>query len=167
MKRRLYLVFDNADHTRSAVNQLLVKRVELRNLHVVTNERQSVEGLPEASIFQKNDIRHSLIIGALIGALMGLGAAIAFHYALYMPYGPIAALITLIGAVFGAWAASMIGMTTPNVDLKPYQAAIDSGKYLLIADVQKERVDEISELMHRLHPEATQSGVEPIKPSFP
>ncbi len=167
MRRRLYLLFDNVDHTRSAVNQLLVKRVELRYLHVVANDKQNLSGLPEASIFQKNDIRHSLIVGALVGALMGLGAAIAFHYALFMPYGPLAALITLVGAVFGAWASSMIGITAPNVDLKPYQEAIDNGKFLLIADVEKERVEEVSKLMRKLHPEAMPSSVEPIKPSFP
>ena len=167
MRRRIYFLFADAAQTKSAVNQLLVKRVDIKHMHVVANDKQDLSGLPEASMLQKNDIRHSLILGGLIGAFLGIGAAIAFHHALYMPYGPLALLITLVGIIFGAWASSMIGMTTPNTELKSYQQDIDNGKFLLIADVEKERVEEIESLIRKLHPGSVRLSEEPIKPSFP
>jgi len=73
----------------------------------------------------------------------------------------------VVGALFGAWAASMIGISTPNTALKRFEAAIGEGRVLLMVDVPKDRVEEIQELVHRSHPEASDHGLEPTIPAFP
>jgi hypothetical protein len=76
-------------------------------------------------------------------------------------------IATVVGALFGAWAASMIGISTPNSALKRFEAAIGEGRVLLMVDVPKDRVEEIQELVHRIHPEASDHGLEPTIPAFP
>jgi len=74
---------------------------------------------------------------------------------------------TVIGAVFGAWAASLVAMSVPNTRLKPFQKAIDAGKILLMVDLPTSRIEEVQELVSRRHPEASAHGIEPTMPAFP
>ncbi len=74
---------------------------------------------------------------------------------------------TVIGAVFGAWASSLVAMSVPNTRLKPFQKAIDAGKILLMVDLPTSRIEEVQELVHRRHPEASAHGIEPTMPAFP
>jgi hypothetical protein len=76
-------------------------------------------------------------------------------------------IATVVGALFGAWAATMIGISTPNTALKRFEAAIGEGRVLLMVDVPKDRVEEIQALVHRSHPEASDHGLEPTMPAFP
>jgi hypothetical protein len=76
-------------------------------------------------------------------------------------------IATVVGALFGAWTATMIGISTPNTALKRFEAAIGEGRVLLMVDVPKDRVEEIQDLVHRSHPEASDHGLEPTMPAFP
>ena len=82
---------------------------------------------------------------------------------------PLAYLIdaAIIGAMFGAWAASLVAMSVPNSRPKAFQKEIEAGKLLLMVDVPPSRIQEIQDLVHRRHPEATAHGVEPTLPAFP
>jgi uncharacterized membrane protein len=73
----------------------------------------------------------------------------------------------LAGAGVGAWAGSLIGVSTANSRIKQFETAIESGQLLVLADVPKERVDEIEELVKSHLPEAVIEGTEPIIPAFP
>ena len=75
--------------------------------------------------------------------------------------------LSLAGAGVGAWISSMIGSDVPNSQLKEFQASIDAGQLLFMLDVPKVRVDEISELVKKHHPEAEIEGTEPTVPAFP
>jgi hypothetical protein len=76
-------------------------------------------------------------------------------------------LCTIGGTLFGAWASSMIGLSTPNTKLKQFEADFASGKILLMVDVPASRVEEIEALLARRHPEAADRGVDPTMPAFP
>jgi hypothetical protein len=73
----------------------------------------------------------------------------------------------VIGALVGAWASSMIGVSTPSNRLKRFQSALDQGQILLMVDVPKGRIEEIEARLQQLHPEARLEGVEPDIPAFP
>jgi len=45
----------------------------------------------------------------------------------------------------------MVGSSTPNPNLKPYQSAIDEGKILLMVDVPASRADEIASIANNDH----------------
>ena len=152
---RLYITFPDLIHTQRAVNSLLLKRVDIQHLGVIAKEGAPLGDLPQAPLSVRSDIRHSLIIGVLIGGLLGVGAGLFLHSQLNIGLTGYMILTTLIGAVFGAWAASMIGMIAPNSELLPFSADIEKGKLLLIVDVPIARVDEIKAIMGTRHPEAT------------
>ena len=77
------------------------------------------------------------------------------------------AVLGILGALFGAWAASMIGVSTPSHRLKRFEQAIEQGQLLLMVDVPRSRVREIEERLEALHPEARFGGVEANIPAFP
>ena len=167
MIRRLYYLFPDVDHAGQAVSHLLLKRINFKNMHVVAREDIPLGDLPEASIFLTKDIRHSIVVGLIGGALVGVGAGIAIHIVLEIEWGGVMIGAILIGALLGAWASSMIGMMIPNKDLDKFQTSIENGDLLLVLDVHKNRVDEIEASMKELHPEARFEGMEPKVPSFP
>jgi hypothetical protein len=170
MKRRLYVVLPDLASAIQTANDLLMARIEDRHMHFLGRRGMSLGGLHEASYFQKSDVRHALFLGAGIGALGGMLLGI------YLKLTPIGAfefgvgtflLATIGGTLFGAWASTLIGLSTPNSHLKPFQADIEAGKILLMVDVPAARVEEIEALLARRHPEAADKGIDPSMPAFP
>jgi hypothetical protein len=76
-------------------------------------------------------------------------------------------VIAIVGAAFGAWSSSLIGISTPSQRLARFQPAIEQGQILLMTDVPRARVDEIEARLQARHPEAHLEGVEPDIPAFP
>jgi len=107
-----------------------------------------------------------LAVGGGIGIVAGLVAIF------FPPAGVDLQLVTilltaLVGAAFGAWAASMVASSIPNSRLRAFESAITAGHILMMADVPSGRVNEIRELIAAHHPEAMGSGIEPTIPAFP
>jgi hypothetical protein len=73
----------------------------------------------------------------------------------------------IIGALFGAWVASMVGVAVPNSRLRQFAEVIEAGKLLLMADVPEHRVDEVRQRLNAQHPEAEDRGIDPHIPVFP
>jgi hypothetical protein len=170
MRRRLYVVLPDLASAIRTGNDLLMARIEDRHMHFLGQRGMSLGGLHEAGYLQKSDVRHALFLGAALGALGGLLLGI---YLNLTPIGDLTfgagtfLLATIGGTLFGAWASSMIGMSTPNSGLKAFEADITAGKLLLMVDVPVARVEEIESLLSRRHPEAVDRGVDPTRPAFP
>lgn len=170
MRRRLYFVLPDLGSAIRTANDLLLARIEDRYMHFLGRRGMSLGELHEANYFQKSDLRHSLQLGFMLGGCAGF--LIGIYIYLTPPDGMQLQLVTIliatvVGALFGAWAASMIGISTPNTALKRFDSQIGQGGVLLMVDVPKERVEEIQGLVHRSHPEASDHGLEPSIPAFP
>ena len=50
---------------------------------------------------------------------------------------------------------------------KRFDKEIGENRVLLMVDISAGRVEEIQELVHRRHPEASDHGIEPSMPAFP
>jgi hypothetical protein len=98
--------------------------------------------------------------------LAGL-VAIALPPASTVIAGGILLASTLAGAGVGAWAGSMIGVSTANSRIKQFEAAIEAGQVLVLADVPKNRVDDIEKRIKEHLPQVDIEGTEPIIPAFP
>lgn len=170
MKRRLYFVLPDLGSAVQTANDLLLARIEDRHMHFLARRGMSLGQLHEASYFQKSDLRHSLLVGFAVGGCGGLvlGAALYFTRidGLNLQLVTIPAA-TVLGALFGAWAASLIGISTPNTMLRRFDREIGEGRVLLMVDVPVSRVEEIQALVHGRHPEASDHGIEPTMPAFP
>jgi hypothetical protein len=170
MRRRLYFVLPDLGSAIQTANDLLLARVEDRHMHFLAKRGMSLGQLHEADFFQKSDLRHSMQVGFILGGCLGFLVGIYIY--LTPPEGANLQLVTIliatvVGALFGAWTSSMIGISTPNTALKRFEGEIGEGRVLLMVDVPKDRVEEIQELVHRSHPEASDHGLEPTIPAFP
>ncbi len=169
MRRRLYFVLADVDSARSMFREMLLARIEDRHIRFLTRRDCLPADLPEAGVLQKTDIAHGAAIGLVVGGLLGAIAGLVF---MVFPPGGTLKFITvlgtaLVGALFGAWVASMVGTAVPNSRLRAYAADMERGAVLMIVDVPAGRLDEIAALVSARHPEILAYGLEPIYPAFP
>jgi hypothetical protein len=169
-RRRLYFVLPDIESARSMLRELLIARIEAPHIHFLGKRGTVPPDLPEAGMLQKTDFVHAaqrgMAMGAALGALGGIWAFLDQPGGLPLN-GAVVLGSTLFGALFGAWAASLVGAAVPNSKLRAFQGDIEQDRILMMADVPMLRVEEISELVARRHPEATPRGFEPTIPAFP
>lgn len=170
--RRLYFLIPNIDSAKTIVDELLLARIEARHIHVAAADHHALTAahLPEASLLQESDfvpaVERGLAIGGATGILAGIAAVTIPGAALALGGGAILG-IGLAGAGVGAWVSGMIGISAPSTRLKEFESAIEKGELLMMVDVPKARVEEISDLVKKHHPEAHIEGTEPVIPAFP
>jgi len=170
MRRRLYFMLPDSDSARQMLDEMLLARIEVRHIHFLARRGTLPPELPEATVLQKTDIVHGAQLGVVIGGVAGiLGGLLVI---LFPPAEVSLQLVTvliaaLLGSLFGAWASSMAASAMPNSRLKTFYPDIEQGKVLMMVDVPMRRVQEISELVARRHPEAVAGGFEPTIPAFP
>lgn len=157
MRKRLYFLLPDVASAKAVFKELLLAKVEERNIHTVAKPDTALGDLPEATIFQKSDTVHGAGLGLFVGAL--LGVAVGGLILLFPPSGLTVGVgvlfaLALLGAVMGMWVSGMIGSSTPNTHLNAFENDIDRGSVLLIVDVPTERSDDISRLVRSQHPEA-------------
>jgi hypothetical protein len=170
MLRRIYFLVPTVTAAKAIVDELLLARIEERHLHVVAREGTPLEDLPAAKLAQSTDLVPALQRGVAAGGLAGLLAgalAVTFPPAGLVLGGGALLGLTAVGAGFGAWMSSMVGVGLPNSRIEQYQQAIEAGQLLLMVDVHRERVEEVEALVMRHHPEAELEGVDPNIPIFP
>jgi len=164
MRRRLYFMLPDVDNARRMLNEMLLARVDIRHIRFLARRGTMPPELPEATVMQKTDAVHGAGVGLVIGGGAGVIAGIVL--VLFPPQGATLELVTVLitgvlGALFGAWAASMAGMAVPNTMLARFRGRIERGKVLMMVDVPLKREREISDLVASHHPEVESGGIEP------
>jgi hypothetical protein len=170
MKRRLYFLLPQLNTAKIIHNELLLARIEERNMHVLARDNISLAGLPEASILEKSDVIHGLQLGFIIGGFTGIAlATFAFLLGFIVPGWETISMSAIVvgGAFVGAWTSSMVAINIQNTRLKEFMKDVNSGQILYMVDVPVYRVDEITDLVHSHHPEVSVRGIEPTIPAFP
>lgn len=168
--RRIYFLLPDLEATRAVVRELLLNHVEERHIHVVAKEDTPLEDLPAASEWQRSDLVPALEKGATVGGATGVVAgllAVTVPPAGLVLGGGAVLGITLAGAGFGAWAASMIGIGAPNSQLAKFREAIDAGELLMLVDVPRRQVNAVEELVRQHHDDVEVRGTEPNIPNWP
>ena len=170
MRRRLYFIMPDLPSARQMMDDLLLARIEERHIHFLARRGTPMDGLHEANHLQKSDLVHGAQVGLALGALLGfvLGAVIVLTMNTEDRWQIVIVLGSgLIGALFGAWVASMVGSAVPNSRLTQFAEAIEEGRILVMADVPEHRVNEVRERLNERHPEAEDRGIDPHIPAFP
>jgi len=170
--RRLYFLLPGVDSAKTIVDELLLARIEERHIHIAAADHHALieAHLPEASLLQESDfvpaVERGLAVGGATGILAGIAAVAIPGVGLALGGGAILG-IGLAGAGVGAWISGMIGISIPSSRLTDFESAIEKGSLLMMLDVPKARVDEITKLVKQHHPEAEIEGTEPVIPAFP
>ena len=171
MSKRIYWLLPDLESARKTMNDLLIAQVTVGNIHFLAREGTDMSRLHEANVLQTTDVirsaQYGLTIGGATGAVVGTIAAVFFPIVGDAPQWGMAALLAVVGGGFGAWASSLIGISTPSQRLKRFEGAVEQGQILLMVDVPRSRVKEIEALLQESHPEARHEGVEPDMPAFP
>lgn len=167
--KRIFFLAPNLDSTHSIVDECVELGVESKDIHIVGKDTEAIEmeHLPEATLLQNTDfvpaVERGLVAGGTVGLVSGL-VAVSFPPAGLVLGGGAVLGMGLFGAGFGAWVSGMIGVSHPNSHLKRFEEALEQGELLILIDVPKDMVDEISAAVIKHHPEAHIEGVEPTIP---
>ena len=170
--RRLYFLIPSIDSAKTIVDELLLARIEQRHIHIAAADHHALieANLPEANLLQESDfvpaVERGVAIGGATGILAGVAAVALPGVGLALGGGAIMG-IGVAGAGLGAWASGMIGISAPSSRLTEFEEAIQKGNLLMMVDVPKASVDEITDLIKKHHPEAEIEGTEPVIPAFP
>ncbi|MGB5439470.1 MAG: DUF1269 domain-containing protein [Gammaproteobacteria bacterium] len=170
--RRLYFLIPGVESAKTIVDELLLARIEQRHIHIAAADHHALleANLPEANLLQESDfvpaVERGVAIGGATGILAGIAAVALPGVGLALGGGAILG-IGLAGAGVGAWMSGMIGISAPSTRLKDFEKAIEEGNLLMMVDVPKTRVEEMTELVKKHHPEAHVEGTEPVIPAFP
>lgn len=170
MRRRLSFVLPDLASAIRTANDLLLARMEDRHLHFLGRGDMSLGELHAASCLQKSDLKHSLPLGAGIGALSGLLLGVHLKLTLIggLSFDAGTILLCVIGgAMSGSRMSTTIGLSVPSVVLKPCAQDIEQGRIVLMVDVPAGPVEEIRALAGQRHPEAVDRGEDPAIPVFP
>lgn len=168
--RRIYFLVPDVATARRVVDDLLLGRVEERHLHVIARRGTTLENLPEANLLQKSDfvpaVQRGLALGWSVGLVAGL-VAVALPPAGPVIAGGVVLATSLAGAGVGAWLSGMVGMNVGNTRLKQFEDAIEAGHVLVLADVPRDRVDELEARVREHVPNVEIERTEPHIPAFP
>jgi hypothetical protein len=139
MRRRLYFVLPDVDSARRTADDLLLARVEDRHMRFLARRGADLGELHEAGYAIKTDIVHAAGIGLGFGALGGMvvGALVVFYpIEGTSPHPGWLFVAVMLGALLGAWVASMVGASVPNSKLERFRQDMDAGRVLLMVDVR-------------------------------
>ena len=170
MRRRMYFLLPDVKRAKKVFRELLLARIEERHIHVLANDDTSIDDLPEATLLQKSDAVHGLLLGLIVGGGTGTLAGIIvtnFPIASFAHGLGFVLTMAILGAMMGAWVSGMIAADVPNPQLKMFMRAVDRGKILMIVDIPKTQLRDVSKMVKRHHPEADMRGVDPGIPVFP
>jgi len=158
MNRRLYFMLPDVEHCKELVNELHNTGIKDSAIHIIARDDIPLEGLHKASALQKTEFAHGLGAGAGVGGIAGMLAgvlAVVFPPAgVVLGGGAVIFATTLVGASFGTLLSGLIARDIPNHELENFQNAILNGSILLLLDIATTRIDEITKLIKKTHPEA-------------
>lgn len=171
MRQRIYWLIPDVASARRVMDDMLLARIEERHIHFVAGADVDLSGLHAANTWQTSDVVRAGQMGGMIGAALGaaLGTLVALQFTAgeLLPPQALVLALAVLGAVFGIWTASMIGVSTPSRRLRRFQPAIARGEILLMVDVPRSQVEAVEARLGRLHPEVHLEGIEPNIPAFP
>ena len=163
--RRIHFLTPDIKTTHEIVDELRSKDIEDKHIHILAKRDTPLEDMPEASVFEKTDFIPALELGVVLGASTGLLAGlVALRFAGFAIAGGPVLGIVFFGATIGTIASGLVGLQTGNSKVKQYEKAIERGGLLVMVDISKQRIDEISKTIVKHHPTAEFGGIEPILP---
>jgi hypothetical protein len=163
--KRIYFLVPDIETTRKIVDELRKEGMEDRHIHILAKRDTPMEDIPEAGVSIKTDFLPALERGAALGGTSGLLAGmVALRFAGFaLGGGPILGVI-MAGATIGSLMGGLIGMNAGNSRLKRFEDAIEQGEFLILLDIEKERIESIKKLIIKHHPDVTFEGIEPVLP---
>ena len=158
MKRRLYFLFPDVEHTRAVLEELRAEGIDDRHMHAMARQDIDLQSLPAASLRQQRDICCTVenIAWNVNLAVFGIAFA-ALVIAAWQ--GSLAVSLTAVAIMAITFlAGERFAASVPRAHLDEFRDALAHGEVLLTVDVARARVPEVQDIVHRRHPEAVVGG---------
>jgi hypothetical protein len=167
--KRLCFLSPDIDHARQVVGDLKRNDIPEKHIYVIAKHGIELEDLPDAGP-ESDDFLPAYERGVAIGGATGLVAglfALAFPPTGVVLGGGAVLLIGLFGAGLGGLLTGIAGAAFPSSRLEEFEARIDEGRLLIMADVPRDEVDRYEALIKSADPEVEVMGIEPTAPVIP
>lgn len=157
--QRLYFLTPDSQTTVNIANELNELGLHRSEVHVMARDRNQLDGtgLQEATLVQTSDAMNASKRGLLIGIPLGLVIGIIAAMVLSVPgqAGNFALIVGMgiFGGLFGVWASTLVGVSVPDIKVEKFQHEYKRGAFLMMVDVPRAREEEITDIIHRHHPE--------------
>ncbi len=157
--KRLFFVMPSLRTAQILIDELLLKRISIDNIHVIAKEDTHIGDLPAASPVHKSDLVTAIELGMTIGGISGVLVGVAAI--IFPPAGLVLGSVTvlgagLVGAGLGALVSGLIGMNLPNRWVAPFREAIEAGGLLMVITIPGSRLTEIESLVNQHYPDLEQ-----------
>lgn len=157
--KSLYFRVPTVENAASIVQELAQNGIPESQITVVGKDHFHLRmaHLREAGILQTTDLLHALLRGLAVGAVAGVVAGFLIWQfpfeGLNIDWKWIVGL-TGLGAAFGAWGSSLVGISIPNPIIEQCERAIAMGEFILFIHIPEAREKEVITLIKGQHPEA-------------
>ncbi len=156
--KRLCFVVPTIEKGKTIIQELDDIGVDEAHVHVLGKDVALLERakVHQASVLQTTDLIPALKRGGLISVV--LMVCIYGLFEATMPAGIHMSALGIAGIVafslfFGLWASAMIGIGIPNSLVEMHEKDIEDGRYLLMVDVPKTRVEKVQKKILDAHPD--------------
>ena len=167
--KRLCFLSPDLKHCRQVVADLRNNGIPDKHIYVVASHGVDMEDLPDAGP-EADDFLPAYERGVAFGGVAGLLAglvALAFPPTGVIIGGGAVLLISLFGAGVGGFLTGLAGAAFSSSRLTEFEAAIEQGKILVMADVPAEEVERYESLIRSADPDVDVMGIEPHAPVIP
>jgi len=158
MKRRLYFLFPNENHTQQAIDDLQ-QNIDIapEDIHVIANYETRSLRHPHTRLLKDSE---ALLESRLWNSNLALFfiALLIFIAALSVAMPLLAALSIVV--MFATFIAGLLFTSRiPTAHLKQFREALGHGELLLTLDLPYHRVREVEHYVHTHYPDAETGGV--------
>ena len=163
--RKIHFIVPDKKTTQKIVDEIRAQGIVDRYIHVLAKRGTPLDNLPEASLMQKTDFLPAIGRGLVLGGIVGLLAGIFTLLFSDIKLSPAFFMVLIVaGAGIGSLTGSLIGLSAGNSRLKQFDAAIETGEFLVLLDIPKDQIDKITKAITRHYPTVEFDGMEPILP---
>ena len=161
----LYYLTSTLDSTRNITTDLHLSGIDDWFIHVLSKDEAGLkkDKIHSSNYLEQLDIMRYGIIGAFIGLLVGISAAVAVNLTnLFGPDIPNFAYYAIIGffTMFGIWEGGLTGIATENKKIALFHDDLESGNYLILIYARKVSEDLVKKVMQKRHQEAELAAVD-------
>lgn len=167
--KRLCFLSPDLDHARKVIADLKDNDIPEKHIYALARYGIDLEGLPDAGPESDDFLeayKRGLEFGGSAGLLAGL-TALALPPGGIIVGGGLVLLLGLWGAGLGGLLTGIAGAAFPSSRLQSFEAAIEEGQILIMADVPKDEVEKYEDLIKSHDPEVSVEGIEPHAPLIP
>ena len=161
----LYYLTSTLDSTRNITTDLHLSGIDDWFIHVLSKDEAGLkkDKIHSSNYLEQLDIMRYGIIGAFIGLLVGISAAVAVNLTnLFGPDIPNFGYYAIIGffTMFGIWEGGLTGIATENKKIALFHDDLESGNYLILIYARKVSEDLVKKVMQKRHQEAELAAVD-------